>query len=110
MFVDSLADETILEVAADELGRVLISFRLYDSHGRLTAESDGYQHFAEGLTVCCEAGEELLRIPADLSGPFKYRLYNSAGLLLTCSDGERTRIYPHLRMEGVSRGWTPNGS
>ena len=82
----------------------------YDSSGRLIASTDGFEQFPEGLTVSCESGEQLLDIPSDLSAPFRYRLYNSEGLLLTWSDGVRTKIYPHLRMEGVARGWTPVAS
>ncbi|MEX0786947.1 MAG: hypothetical protein WD939_09940 [Dehalococcoidia bacterium] len=89
---------------------LLLSFRLYDSTGNLAASTDGFKQFPKGLSVSCEAGEQLLDVPRDLSKPFQYRLYNSEGRLLTWSDGVRTKIYPHLRMEGVARGWVPVAS
>lgn len=94
-------------MASDENGVLLLAFHLYDSGGQLVAESDGFRHFPDGITICCEAGEELLHVPRDLTAPVHYRLYNSVGLLLTCSDGARTRICPPLRMDGVAHGWTP---
>ncbi len=99
-----------MEVASDENGVLLLAFHLYDASGRLIAESAGFEHFPDGLTVCCDAGEQLLHVPRDLTAPIQYRLYNSNGLLLTWSDGVRTKIYPHLRMDGVARGWTPPDS
>jgi hypothetical protein len=92
-------------VASDENGVVLLWFRLYDARGRLTAESRGYEHFPDGLTIKCKGGEQLLHVPRNPSTPVKYRLYNSAGRLLTWSDGARTKIYPQLRMDGVAHGW-----
>ena len=105
-FVDSVSGESVLEVASNAQGLLLLAFHLYDAKGRLAAESDGFQHFPTGVTVCCEGGEQLLHVPGDLGAPVHYRLYNSSGLLLTWSDGARTKINPHLRMEGVARGWT----
>lgn len=45
-------------------------------------------------------------MPQDPAEPLRYRLYNSEGLLLTWSDGARTKIYPYLRMDGLAHGWT----
>jgi hypothetical protein len=108
--VDSASDERVLEVGCDADGVLLLSFRIYDSTGQLTASTDGFEQFPDGLSVSCGAGEKLLDVPSDLSKPFRYRLYNSEGRLLTWSDGVRTKIYPHLRMEGVARGWAPVAS
>ena len=106
-FVDSASGESILEVGSDENGVVLLFFRLYDAGGQLIAESDGFEHFPDGLTVNCQKGEQLLHVPSDLTAPVQYRLYNSSGRLLTWSDGVRTKIYAQLRMDGVGRGWAP---
>lgn len=110
VFMDSASGEGVLEVASDENGVLLLAFRLYDAAGRLIAESDGFKRFPDGLTVCCDAGEQLLHVPCDPTAPVQYRLYNSSGLLLTWSDGVRTKIYSHLRMDGVAHGWTPPDS
>lgn len=94
-------------MACDENGVLFLAYRLYDAAGRLIAESDGFEHCPDGLTVRCDGGEQLLHVPRDRAAPVRYRLYSSAGLLLTWSDGVRTKIYPNLRMDGVARGWTP---
>ncbi|MDP3766977.1 MAG: hypothetical protein U1B78_02325 [Dehalococcoidia bacterium] len=109
-FVDSATGESVLQVASDENGVLLLAFHLYDANGRLIAESDGFQQFPDGLTVRCDAGEQLLHVPRDLNAPVHYRLYSPDGLLLTWSNGVRTKIYPHLRMDGVAHGWTPPDS
>jgi hypothetical protein len=105
--VDSASGERVLEVASDEHGNVLLWYRLYDALGQLIAESDGFEHHNGGINIKCRKGEQLLHVPSNLTAPLKYRLYNSGGRLLTWSDGERTKIYPQLRMEGVATGWTP---
>lgn len=87
-------------MALDQEGLVLLSFHLYDSKGALVAESRGLEHFPDGVTVRCGAGEVLLAVPADNNEPIRYRLYNCHGSLLTWSDGGRTKIYPFLRMGG----------
>lgn len=97
-------------MASDEDGVLLLAFHLYDASGQLVAESEGFEHFPDGLTVCCDAGEQLLHVPRDITASVQYRLYNSTGRLLTCSDGMRTKIYAQLRMAGVARGWTPPDS
>lgn len=83
-----------------------MAYHLYDARGQLVAES-ALEHVPEGLTVRCRAGELLLDIPKDAGVAIQYRFYNGSGLLLTASDGARTRIYPLLRMEGVNRYWAP---
>jgi hypothetical protein len=100
----------VLEVASDEDGVVLFAYQLFDARGRLIAESKGFKHYPNGLTIRCGGGELLLKIPPDPRAPVQYRLYNSSGRLLTWSDGSRTKIYSHLRMDGVQRGWTRNGA
>jgi hypothetical protein len=85
---------------------LLLSYHLYDARGELIADSDGFAQVAEALTICCGGGEQLLHVPLEPEVPLQYRLYNPTGLLLTWSDGSRTKIYPNLRMEGVARGWS----
>jgi len=109
-FADAASGEGILQVAADENGRLLMAFRLYDASGCLVADSEGLAHYPDGLTIRCDKGEVLLDVPADSSDDVRYRLYNSSGHLLTQSDGVRTMIYSLLRMEGVGRGWAPPSS
>ena len=92
-------------MACDENGVLLLAYHLYDARGQLAAESDGFAKLPDGLTICCDGGEQLLHVPRELDAPLQYRLYNPSGLLLTWSDGSRTKIYPNLRMEGVARGW-----
>jgi hypothetical protein len=82
----------------DQDGVVRLAFRLYDSKGSLVAESRGLEHFPDGVTVRCDAGEVLLAVPEHTDQPVRYRLYNRQGSLLTSSDGGRTRIYGLLRM------------
>ena len=105
-FVDSLTGEAVLEMASDEHGAEFISYRLYDSQGHLAAESGGFQPFPRGLSITCKAGEELLHIPKSADEPMHYRLFGPGGNLLTWSDGQRTRIFGVLRMNGVAKGWT----
>jgi hypothetical protein len=105
-FVDSISGETVLEMASDGEGAEFIAYRLYDSKGTLAAESNGFQPFPRGLSIKCKGGEELLHIPKKAGEPMHYRLYGAAGNLLTWSDGQRTRIFGVLRMNGVNKGWT----
>ncbi len=105
-FVDSISGEAVLEMASDVDGAEFLAYRLYDSQGTLTAESNGFQPFPRGLSITCKGGEELLHIPKDASQPMHYRLYGAAGNLLTWSDGQRTRIFGVLRMNGVNKGWS----
>jgi hypothetical protein len=106
VFMDSVSGETVLEMASDEHGAEFLSYHLYDAQGQMTAESDGFQPFPRGLSITCQAGEELLHIPPDVGDAMHYRLYGASGNLLTWSDGQRTRIFGVLRMGGVNRGWT----
>ena len=105
-FVDSISGEAVLQMASDEHGVEFLAYHLYDAQGQLTAQSNGFKRFPRGLSITCQAGEELLHIPKDAGEPVHYRLYGSAGNLLTWSDGQRTRIFGVLRMDGVNRGWT----
>ena len=99
-FVDSFTEETFLkfECGSDDLD--LISYRLFDSHGLLVADSDGPQRFPEGVQVADGEGEVLLLVPAGRDESIQYRLYNLQGSLVTCSDGQRTQIFGGLRVEG----------
>jgi len=104
-FIDATSGEDIFQVASDEDGLVFMAFRLYDATGRFVAASDGLQNHPTGVSIHCRDGELLLDVPGDPNDCIQYRLYNRSGILLTCSDGGRTRIYPLLRMEGVGRNW-----
>jgi len=106
-FTDAASGEEILQVASDENGLLLMSFRLYDATGALVADSEGLTQYPDGITVKCSRGEVLLHVPPNSSADVRYRLYNSTGHLLTQSNGARTVIYSLLRMEGVGRGWAP---
>ena len=108
--MDSATGESVFEVASDENGVLLLAYHLYDARGGLVADSNGFQHFPDGLTICCGEGEELLHVPRDLTASVHYRLYSSSALLLTWSDGMRTKILPYLRMDGVAHNWTPPSS
>jgi hypothetical protein len=105
-FVDSISGEAVLELASDVDGAEFIAYRLYDAQGTLTAESKGFQPFPRGLTITCKGGEELLHIPKKAGEAMHYRLYGAGGNLLTWSDGQKTRIFGVLRMNGVAKGWT----
>ena len=97
--MDGPTGEVHLRVGLDEDGCPTIRFRLYDSSGRLAAESGGLESFPSGLTVHSGDGELLLDIPAEPDSHIQYRLYNRNGVLLTCSDGVSTKIRALLRME-----------
>ncbi|MCH8850509.1 MAG: hypothetical protein IIC89_06765 [Chloroflexi bacterium] len=106
-FVDSPSGEIVLQVASDADGGLFVAFHLYDQRGSFVAESTGFEEFKGALKVKCSHGEVLLDVPKDVDSNISYRLYNAEGSLLTWSDGERTKIYPNLRMDGVGRGWAP---
>src|SRR3990172_12797746 len=76
-FTDAASGEEILQVASDEDGLLLMSFRLYDATGSLVADSEGLTHYPDGITVKCSRGEVLLEVPPDSSAGASYRLYNS---------------------------------
>ncbi|MEX2159620.1 MAG: hypothetical protein WEB04_09490 [Dehalococcoidia bacterium] len=105
-FIDAASGEHILQVACDEGGLFFMAYHLYDDSGALVAESPGLEHVPLGLAIESDSGEMLLNIPLEITGDIQYRLYANSGRLLTSSDGARTMIYPHLRMEGVGRLWT----
>jgi len=88
-----------LRVGLDEEGRAFVHFRLYDSSGRLAAESGGLDSFPSGLKVHSGDGELLLDLPAEPEAHIQYRLYNRKGELLTSSNGVSTKIRALLRME-----------
>jgi len=46
----------------------------------------------------------LLEVPAGQEDNLIYYLYNHKGQLLTTSDGKRTQIFGHLRMDGKAAG------
>ncbi len=92
-----------MQIVSDQDGSHYFAFQLYDSRGSLVAQSDGLQQYPNGLTVRCRNGELLLSVPRNPRQDIRYRLYNSYGNLLTCSDGARTLIYPMLRMGGERR-------
>ncbi len=94
----------ILNVGVDSEGHPLVYFYLYDSMGRLVAQSGAASSFPGGLKVRTADGELLLDIPTGQDIPIQYRLYNRKGELLTCSDGICTKIEPCLRMEARPQG------
>jgi hypothetical protein len=99
-FVDSFTEETFLRVECDSEDVDMISFRLFDSAGRLVADSAGAHNFPEGIEVADGDGEQLLVVPSGRDECIQYRLYNVKGALVTCSDGQRTQIYGGVRIEG----------
>ena len=100
----------ILNIAVDSEGCPQVRFRLYDSNGRLVAESGETSTFPEGVRISSEEGELLLDLPAGIGENIRYRLYNHVGELLTSSDGASTRIGPCLRMESWPRVGVHQGS
>ena len=98
--MDAPTGEVLLRVGLDEEGCPFIHFRLYDSSGRLVAESGSVKSFPSGLTILSEDGELLLDVPAQPDSHIQYCLYNRNGELLTRSDGASTKIQALLRMEG----------
>jgi len=99
-FVDSFTEETILRVEASSSGEILVTFRLYDSHGVLVQDSDGCQSYPAGAEVRSDDDEVLLSVPADDDGYVSYCLYNASGTLLTRSDGMRTQLFGGVRIVG----------
>jgi hypothetical protein len=97
-FSDSSKGELLLRFSWDQDGSVGVSFHLYDALGRLVADSDGMKPLVP-LQICADDGEVLLAIPDELDAHICYRLYNSAGVLLTSSDGGRTSIFRFLAMD-----------
>ena len=108
--MDAPTGEVLLRVGLDEDGCPFVYFRLYDSSGRLTAESGDLDSFPTGLKVHSGDGELLLDIPAEPDAHIQYRLYNRNGVLLTCSDGVSTKIQALLRMASVGPKATGAGA
>jgi hypothetical protein len=102
-FIDSSSDEVLLQIGVDEKGGISVGYRLHDRGGALVAQSVGDEPFSGGMCITGDDGELLLDLPVDHSMHLQYRLYNSAGRLITCSDGERTQIPGPLKMEAVGR-------
>jgi hypothetical protein len=100
-FVDSSTGERFLQVATSEQGQILIAYTLYDSSGRLVADSDGPQAFVEGKEVRDDNNELLLLIPLLEENHIQYRLHNDKGVLVTCSDGARTQLFGGIRLEST---------
>ena len=99
-FVDSFTEETFLRVECDSEDVDFISYRLFDCHGLLVADSAGPHCFPQGVEVADGEGELLLFVPSERDESIQYRLYNLKGALLTCSDGKRTQIYGGVRIDG----------
>lgn len=99
-FVDSFTEEIFLKIECDADDTDLISYHLFDCQGRLVADSDGAHRFPDGVVVADDDGELLLFVPAKRDESVRYRLYNLKGVLVTCSDGQRTQIYGGVRIEG----------
>lgn len=104
LFMDTTSSETVLRIQVDESGRALVAYKLFDTEGNLVEESGEARIFPEGVCVKSAADELLLNIPADSEEAISYRLYGPSGQLLTFSDGQRTQIFPSLRMDGKSVG------
>lgn len=98
-FVDAVHDEVLLQFTTEQDGAVMISYRLYDAKGSVAGETDGQPVNGDAIVVRCPGGETLLNVSPDPDKPIRYRLYNRNGVLLTFSDGTKTRIYRSLRME-----------
>lgn len=99
-FVDSFSEETFLKLECDSENLDQITYLLFDSQGRVVADSRGPQTFPDGIEVSDSEGEVLLLVPAERDEDIQYRLYNSKGELVTCSDGQRTQIFGGVRIEG----------
>jgi hypothetical protein len=99
-FVDAISEETIFKVECRSEGNDLFSFRLYDKEGALVLDSQEPKHFPAGIEVRASDGELLLQVPVELGSSIQYRLYSPMGVLITCSDGCRTQIFPGLRISG----------
>ena len=103
-FVDTSREEVLLEVVSDDDGRTCIGYTLYDSAGQLVASRSEPAPCPQGLSISAGDGELLLQMTAEEDTAITYRLYNHTGKLLTLSDGKRTQIYGHLRMDGNKPG------
>ena len=99
-FVDSFTEETILRIEAAASGEILVTFRLYDSHGALVQDSDGCHNFPAGTEIRSNEDEILLVVPDRDEGLVSYCLYNRHGTLLTRSDGMRTQLFGGVRVIG----------
>ena len=99
-FVDGASGDVLLQVASAANGEPRIAFRMFDGHGNLVSDSDGFQSYPGGLLVRDAMGELLLLLPAEPEGNIQYRLYSSSGRLLAASDGARTQIFGGLRLDG----------
>lgn len=100
-FVDSPSGDVLLRASADGQSNTLLAYHLYDSRGELVAEVSEPTSFPDGLTITADNGEVLLYVPSDVGESLHYRLYNHAGFLTTSSDGKRTQIFGHLRMDSA---------
>jgi len=98
-FIDNAGNEALLRVGRDVQGESVIAFRLYDAAGALVAETDDFTRFPSGISVIAADGEVLLYVPEPPADQITYRLYNSQGRLLTCSDGLRTQVFAFLGMK-----------
>ena len=103
-FVDSMHSEVILRVHVDGHGQSMFGFTLYDASGGLVADAPDLKPYPQGVTIATDAGEVLLSVSGDAESKVSYRLYNHTGVLLTESDGSRTRIYGYLKMDGNKPG------
>jgi hypothetical protein len=102
-FVDTNADEILLQFSWNAAGGSYFAYRIYDGTGVLVAESDGVRPI-RAVSITGLGDEMLLEVPEDIEQHVRYRLYNSQGRLLTSSDGTRTQIFGLLRME-PNRAW-----
>ena len=100
-FVDSMLDEPLLQFSWRDDGSIDMAFHLYNALGVLVADSGGDAPVA-AVCIASEDGEVLLDVPIGAERHIRYRLYNSAGNLLTASDGARTQIFGFLRMDSRS--------
>jgi hypothetical protein len=98
--MDAFSGETFLRLQCDEEYIDLVAFNLHDKNGNLIANSDGLHLYRDGLTICDALGETLLLVPTTREDNVQYRIYNTFGSLVTCSDGKRTQLYAGLRIEG----------
>jgi hypothetical protein len=99
-FTDATSGETVLKVECRAEGRDLFSYRLYDRQGLLVLNSPEPMHYPDGLEVHAPDGELLLQVLVHIGSQVQYRLYSPLGVLITCSDGCRTQIFPGLLLSG----------
>ncbi len=98
-FIDNQNQEVLLRIGCSLEGLPMAAFRLYDSCGGLVSETPTLTSFPNGINVVAPNGDVLLNVPVSTTEQITYRLYNRTGLLLTCSDGQRTQVFAFLRME-----------